>query len=63
MGGNTYTWDDDEENWRPKALISNNVHNYLYGSGSTTNWSGTDNYDGVTFITTKPTVTLAPAVE
>ena len=63
VGGNTYTWDDDEENWRPKALISNNVHNYLYGSGSTTNWSGTDNYDGVTFITTKPTVTLAPAVE
>lgn len=63
LGGNTYTWDDEEEYWRPKALISNNVHNYLYGSGSTTDWSGTDNYDGVTFITTKPTVTLAPAVE
>ena len=63
LGGNTYTWDDEEEYWKPKALISNNVHNYLYGSGSATVWTGTDNYDGVKFITTKPTVTLAPAVE
>jgi hypothetical protein len=63
LGGNTYEWEDEEEYWKPKALISNNVHNYLYGSGSATNWSGTDNYDGVTLITTKPTVTLAPAVE
>ena len=63
LGGNTYTWDDEEEYWKPKALISDNVHNYLYGSGSATVWTGTDNYDGVAFIKTKPTVTLAPAVE
>ncbi|MBR0339715.1 MAG: hypothetical protein IIX40_05915, partial [Alistipes sp.] len=29
LGGNTYTWDDEEEYWKPKALISDNVHNYL----------------------------------
>jgi hypothetical protein len=39
----------------PKA--EDNYFNYIYGSGDSTDWSGTDNYDGCTFLTEVPSLT------
>ena len=57
VGGMIYNkWDDEEEVYDGTKLSTNNYYNYIYGSGKNTDWTGTDNYDGCTFLTTKPTV-------
>ncbi len=48
-------WNDEEQIYEGKTLNSSNFHNYIYGSGRSTDWTGTDNYDGCTLLTSKPT--------
>ena len=47
-------WNDEEQVYEGKTLNSSNFHNYIYGSGKSTDWTGTDNYDGCTLLTSKP---------
>ena len=48
-------WNDEEQIYEGKTLNSSNFHNYIYGCGKSTDWTGTDNYDGCTLLTSKPT--------
>ena len=63
IGGNYYVKSEEEDEWSPKSLPSNTIYNYLYASGKNTDWTGTEDHDGVTHLSTKPTITLAPAQE
>ena len=63
IGGKYYELDTENDVWEPKTLPSSTIHNYLYASGKNTDWSGTEDYDGVTYLSTKPTITLAPSQE
>ena len=49
-----YNEEEDEYTWI--KLSSSNFHNYIYGSGKNTDWTGTDNYDGGSCITSAPTL-------
>jgi hypothetical protein len=46
-------WDDEDEVYEETKLSSSNYYNYIYGG--TTDWTGTDNYDGCKLLTTAPT--------
>ena len=46
--------DPEDESWKKKALTEENYFNYLYSAGEATDWTGTDNYDGCTFLSAKP---------
>ena len=37
-------------------LNESNYHNYIYGSGEATDWTGTDNYDGCTWLSAAPEI-------
>ena len=63
IGGSYYELNDEDDEWEPKSLPSSTIYNYLYASGKNTDWTGTDNHDGVTHLSTKPSITLAPAQE
>ena len=47
--------DPEDESWKTKTLTKENYFNYLYSAGEATDWTGTDNYDGCTFLSVKPT--------
>ena len=47
--------DPEDESWKTKTLTKENYFNYLYSAGEATDWTGTDNYDGCTFLSEKPT--------
>ena len=47
--------DPEDESWKKKTLTKDNYFNYLYSAGEATDWTGTDNYDGCTFLSEKPT--------
>ena len=55
LGG---TWLDDydgsEEVYTGKKINSSNFHNYIYGGD--TDWTGVENYDGCTLLTSKPAI-------
>jgi hypothetical protein len=38
------------------TLDESNFHNYIFGSGENTDWTGTDNYDGCTVIAARPEI-------
>ena len=48
-------WDEEDEVYEETKLNSSNYYNYIYGSGNATDWTGTDNYDGCTLLTSAPT--------
>ena len=59
IGGRILTgWDDSDAEPEPiyTKLNSGNYYNYIYGSGNATDWTGTDNYDGCTYISSAPTL-------
>ena len=59
IGGKILTgWDDSDAEPEPiyTKLNTGNYYNYIYGSGSNTDWTGTDNYDGCTYISSAPTL-------
>ena len=55
LGG---TWLDDydgsEEVYIGKKINSSNFYNYIYGGD--TDWTGVENYDGCTLLTSKPAI-------
>ncbi len=54
VGGTFYEYDKKDGGWIPTSLTEDNYFNYIYGSGADTDWTGTDNHDGCTCITSKP---------
>jgi hypothetical protein len=57
VGGATMTYDAADFTYKPVEIAEDNYFNYIYGSGDSTDWSGTDNYDGCTFLTEVPSLT------
>ena len=54
IGGEIATeYDEDEDVYLTEKISSNNFHKYIYGGG-TTDWTGVENYDGCSALTTKP---------
>ena len=49
-------YDPEDEEYKTTNLDASNFHNYIYGSGEATDWTGTDNYDGCSVLTAKPTI-------
>ena len=49
-------YDPEDEEYKTTNLDASNFHNYIYGSGEATDWTGTDNYDGCSVLTAKPSV-------
>ena len=46
----------EDEEYTIEKLSASNFHNHIYGSGKSTDWSGTDNYDGCSYISVAPTI-------
>ena len=56
IGGATFAYNEEEDEYVEKALTANDFHKYIYANGDNTDWTGTDNHDGCTFLSTKPTI-------
>ena len=56
--GGKFITDFDEENDTPieTKINATNFHNYIYSSGRNTDWTGTDNYDNCSYLSSKPTI-------
>ena len=46
----------EDEEYKTTVLDASNFHNYIFSSGESTDWTGTDNYDGCSVLTAKPVV-------
>ena len=46
----------EDEEYKVETLNESNFQNFIYGSGEATDWTGTDNYDGCSVLTAKPSV-------
>ena len=49
-------YDEEDEDYKFYTLDASNFHNYMYGSGASTDWTGTENHDGCTALTSKPAI-------
>ena len=49
-------YNTEDETYKTTLLNESNFHNYMYGSGESTDWTGTENYDGCTALTAKPSI-------
>ncbi len=56
IGGSTYNYNAEEDEYDEKAITANDFYKYIYAKGESTDWTGTDNHDGCTFLSTKPTL-------
>ena len=57
LGGTLISdYDIENEEYDTEKLSASNFHNHIYGSGKNTDWSGTDNYDGCSYISVAPTI-------
>ena len=56
IGGATFTYNEEEDEYVEKALTAGDFHKYIYANGDNTDWTGTNNYDGCSFLSTKPTL-------
>ena len=56
IGGAMLTYDTEDESYHDKPLTADNFYNYIYCSGDTSDWAGTSNYDGCTFLSSKPSL-------
>ena len=46
----------EDEVYEMDPITEANYFNYIYGSGADTDWTGTENYDGCTCLSAKPTL-------
>ena len=46
----------EDEEYKTETIDESNFQNFIYGSGEATDWTGTDNYDGCSFLSAKPSV-------
>ena len=56
IGGGVLKFDDADESMKVVPFTEDDFHNFIYGSGTNTDWTGTDNYDGCSALTAKPNV-------
>ena len=54
VGGYVSKWHDEDEKFVETLMVDNEFHNYIYGNGANTDWAGTNNYDGCTYLSAKP---------
>ena len=54
IGGGVTAIDEADESTKVIPFTDSEFHNYIYGSGVNTDWTGTDNYDGCTLIESSP---------
>ena len=61
VGGTiTGEYNIEDEEYKIITLTAENYFNYIYGSGESTDWIDTENYDGCTLLEAKPS-TITPA--
>ena len=46
----------EDEEYKVETLNESNFYNFIYGSGEATDWTGTDNYDGCSLLSAKPSI-------
>ena len=46
--------EDESKTEKVTPITEENYYNYIYGSGVNTDWTGTENYDGCTYLAAKP---------
>jgi hypothetical protein len=56
VGGGFMVYDEEEEDYITTPITESNFYKFIYGSGDKTDWTGTDNYDGCTWLSVKPTI-------
>lgn len=56
VGGASVLYNTEDEEYSLKPLKETNFFDYIYSSGKDTDWTGTTNYDGCTFLSSKPTI-------
>jgi hypothetical protein len=56
IGGCVMERDEADDTYRPTAIKEDEFYNYIYGSGESTDWTGTENYDGCTYLSEMPTL-------
>ena len=55
VGGSfTGEWDDEDEEFKTESITSRNFYNYIYVGD--TNWGTSTDYDGCTYLSTKPVI-------
>ena len=47
-------WDDEDEEFKTESITSRNFYNYIYVGD--TNWGASTDYDGCTYLSTKPVI-------
>ena len=53
VGGTAFEFDEEDQSIEPLKLTANNFHRFIYGGN--TDWNGVVEYDGCSFLATKPT--------
>ena len=56
IGGSTYSYNAEEDEYEEKVITAKDFYKYIYAKGESTDWTGTDNYDGCSFLSAKPTI-------
>ena len=46
----------EDEEFKIEDISESNFFNFIYGSGEATDWNGTENYDGCSFLAAKPVI-------
>ena len=49
-------YNTEDETYETTALNESNYYNFIYGSGASTDWGTSTNYDGCTLLTEKPSI-------
>ena len=49
-------YDEEDEAYKEYTLDESNFYKYMYGSGDSTDWGDSTNYDGCTVLTAKPSI-------
>jgi hypothetical protein len=57
IGGGHLVYDPTDDKYKPETIPSDSYYNYIYSTGANTDWTGTTNYDGCTYLSSKPAVT------
>ena len=47
-------YDTEDEEFKTTAITAENYYNYIYGSGESTDWGSSTDYDGCTLLTASP---------
>ena len=55
IGGRAQEWDDEDGAFLPKTIKESEFHNFIYGGGTETDWTGTTDYDGASYLSSAPT--------